>query len=82
MQKSILKIMGWAAVALLVPLLGNKFINGWNWSWNDFLFAYVFWVVMATSILYATKQTPKYKMVIGIVVFLAFASVWVMLATG
>lgn len=82
MKKSILKIMGWAAVALIIPLLGNKFVDGWSWGWNDFLFAWVFWVVMASSILYATKQSSKYKMVIGIVVFLAFASVWAMLATG
>ena len=82
MKKSVLKIMGWAAVALIIPLLGNKFVEGWNWKWNDFVFAWVFWVIMATTILFITKRIPKYRVVIGTVVFLFFAAVWIMLATG
>ncbi len=82
MKKSILKIMCWSAVALIIPLLGNQFVEGWNWTWNDFVFAWVFWVVMATTILFVIKHVPKYRLLFGVVVFLAFASVWVMLATG
>ena len=74
--------MAWAAVALIIPLLGNEFVEGWNWSWNDFVFAWVFWVIMATSILFLTRQFNKHRVIIGIVVFLIFASIWVMLATG
>ncbi|HEV7701859.1 MAG TPA: hypothetical protein VGO63_00210 [Candidatus Paceibacterota bacterium] len=82
MKNSILKIMGWAAIALIIPLLGNQFVENWNWSWNDFLFAWVFWVVMAVTILFLTRQFSKYKVVIGIAVFLVFAGIWVTLATG
>ncbi len=82
MKNSILKIMGWAAVALVIPLLGNQFVDGWNWSWHDFIFAWVFWVIMATSILFVTRRFSKYKIVIGILVFLIFAAIWGMLATG
>lgn len=82
MKKSILKIMGWAGVALIIPLLGNLFVEGWNWSWHDFLFAWVFWVIMATTIFFVTRQFSKNKVVIGAIVFLAFAAIWVMLATG
>ena len=74
MKNSILKIMGWAAVALIIPLLGNTFVEGWNWNWNEFLFAWVFWIVMATTILLVTKKVGKYKWLVGIVVFLFFAS--------
>lgn len=74
--------MGWAAVALIIPLLGNQFVPGWNWTWHDFIFAWVFWVVMATSIMFVAKQVPKYGILAGVGVFLAFAAVWVMLATG
>ncbi len=82
MKNSILKIMGWATVALIIPLLGNQFVDGWNWNWNEFVFAWVFWVIMGTTILFVTKQFTKYRGVIGLVVFLAFATIWVMLATG
>ncbi len=82
MKDSVLKIMGWAAVALIIPLLGNQFVEGWNWSWNDFLFAWVFWVVMAASILFVTRQINKYRLLVGVAAFLVFAAVWVMLATG
>lgn len=82
MTNSILKIMGWAAVALIIPLLGNLFVEGWNWSWHDFIFAWVFWVVMATTILFITRKVGKYYLLVGVAVFLVFAAVWVMLATG
>ncbi len=82
MKKSILKIMGWSAVALIIPLFGNQFVEGWNWTWHDFLFAWVFWVVMATTILFVIKNVSKYRWLFGVIVFLAFAAVWVMLATG
>ncbi|MFA6256886.1 MAG: hypothetical protein WCT29_01100 [Candidatus Paceibacterota bacterium] len=82
MKKQILKIMGWAAVALIIPLLGNIYVEGWNWEWNDFLFAWVFWVVMGTSILFLTKRAGKYRTLVGIAVFLFFAAIWITLATG
>jgi hypothetical protein len=82
MKNTILKIMGWAAVALIIPLLGNQFIDGWNWSWNDFTFAWVFWVIMAITIFYVTKKVAKYGIIIGVLIFLGFAAIWVMLATG
>lgn len=82
MKNSILKIMGWATVALIIPLLGNQFVEGWNWDWNEFLFAWVFWVVMATTILLITRRIGKYRLLVGIAVFLIFASIWAMLATG
>ena len=82
MKNSILKILGGAALVLIIPLLGNLFVDGWNWNWSDFIFAWVFLVIMATSILLATRRFPKYRLVLGTVIFLVFAAVWVMLATG
>lgn len=74
--------MGWAGVALIIPLLGNRFVEGWNWNWHDFVFAWVFWVIMATCILFVTRRVPKHRVIIGTLVFIFFAAVWVMLATG
>ncbi len=82
MKNSILKIMGWATAALIIPLLGNQFVDGWNWKWHDFVFAWVFWVIMASTILFVTRQSPEYRGVLGTTVFLVFAAIWVLLATG
>lgn len=84
MKKSVLKIMGWSAVALIIPLLGNQFVEGWNWRWNDFIFAWVFFVVMSTTIKFAMRKVSntKYRALVGVAVFLVFAAIWVMLATG
>jgi FtsH-binding integral membrane protein len=82
MKTTVFKIMGWAAIALVIPMLGNQFVEGWNWNWNDFVFAWVFWVLMATTILFLTRRVTKYRLAIGTFVFLVFVAIWVMLATG
>lgn len=76
--------MFWSAIALIVPFLGNQFVEGWNWGVGEFVFAWVFWVVMSVAILFATRlvSNTKYRIAIGIVIFLLFAFVWGMLATG
>jgi len=87
MKNPILKIMFWSAVALIIPLLGNTFVDGWNWTWHDFLFAWVFFVVMSLSIRWAVMLISKtaffkFKILVGVAVFLVFAFIWVTLATG
>lgn len=76
--------MFWSAVALIAPLLGNSFVEGWNWGPGDFIFAWVFFVVMGLSIQLAIKRASnsKYRIVIGTAVFFVFASIWVLLARG
>ncbi|MFN3692919.1 MAG: hypothetical protein ACK4SL_02320 [Candidatus Paceibacteria bacterium] len=58
------------------------YLDDWNWTWHDFLFAWVFWVVMGTTILLVTRRYKKHTWLIGIHVFLFFAAVWALLATG
>jgi len=82
MKNTIIKTMGGAAIALIIPLLGNQFVEGWNWSWHDFIFAWVFWVVMALSIIFMVRKFSRYKLLVGTVVFFGFAAIWAMLATG
>lgn len=76
--------MLWSAAALVIPLLGNRLIDGWNWSIGDFAFAWAFLVIMGMSMLLATKwiSNPAYRVGVGGVIFIAFAGIWVMLATG
>ncbi len=82
MKNIIIKTMAGAAIALIIPLLGNQFVDGWNWSWHDFLFAWVFWVVMTLCIILVMQKSPKFKAILGFLVFGGFAAVWMMLATG
>lgn len=78
----VFKIMLWAFIALIIPVMGNRFVEGWNWSWHDFIFAWIFWVIMAVTILFTTRLFTKYKVALGLIVFLIFAAVWILLATG
>jgi uncharacterized membrane protein (DUF4010 family) len=82
MKSVIIRIMGWAGVALIVPVLGNTYVEGWNWDWHDFLFAWVFWVVMGTSIYLIARKYGRYRWLVGTLVFFCFAAVWAILATG
>jgi hypothetical protein len=81
-MKILLKIMAGSAVALVIPLLGNTFVDGWNWTKADFLFAWVFWVVMASTILFVSRRFSRYQLTTGVTTFICFATVWVLLATG
>jgi len=84
MKSYVRKTMLWALVALIIPLLGNTFVSGFNWTWNDFVFAWVFFVVLGLSVKFVTSKINRrgYRIAVGIAIVLAFAFVWVMLATG
>jgi len=82
MKKALIQIIAWVTSALVIPLLGNRFVEGWNWTWHDFLFAWVFWIVMGVSVYLITRTFPKQKLLVGICVFLGFVFILGMLATG
>src|SRR4051812_39291321 len=64
---------------LLMAVLGNAFVDGWNWHWNDFLFA---WVVIAiATLLYRLMATNKaanlaYRLGAGLSVLAGFMVFW------
>lgn len=65
---------------LLIPLLGNMFVKGWNWEWNDFIFA---WVVFAFAIfvyrLIASRKWSNltYRLGAGLAVITGFLVFWI-----
>ncbi len=83
-KESIYKIVLWSTLALLIPFVGNIYVNGWNWGVGDFVFAWIFFILLGSTYTFVTKQISNstYRILAGIVVVLVFASVWVMLATG
>lgn len=67
-------------VVLLIPLVGNMAVEGWNWHWNDFVFGWV--VLAATTFVYrllATRQTANltYKLGAGLAVAAGFLITWI-----
>lgn len=82
MRDQVLKIMGYAFCALSIPLAGNLLIEGWNWTPFDFIFAWVFWVGTALTILIVVRRYPIYGTYIGIAIFNLFVFLWGLLATG
>jgi hypothetical protein len=83
-RKQVIKIVTWSTIALLIPILGQFFVEGWNWGLGDFVFAWVFFILLSFSYIFTTNKiyNPKGKILAGIGVVTIFAFIWVMLATG
>lgn len=79
-----LKILKWSTIALLVPIFGQLFVDGWNWGAGDFVFAWVFFNLLGFTYVFVRNKisNPQMKIIAGVVVILVFASIWVLLATG
>jgi len=76
--------MIYALVPLVIPVFGVIFVEGWNWTWNDFLFAWVFLMVAISTFRFTRSRVTNsmHKKLVGGAVVLFFAAIWVMLATG
>ena len=77
------KIVIRSTLVLIIPLLGEVFVKGWNWGIEDFVFAWVFFTILGIAYTFVTgKVQGKAKIVAGVVVIAAFAFIWIKLATG
>jgi hypothetical protein len=83
-KKNIIRPLIASLLVLIIPFLGNIYIEGWNWQWNDFLFGFSFIFILGLLLEYTNKKItkPLYKIVACAGIFLIFAAIWVMLATG
>lgn len=80
----LIRIISWSTAALIIPILGQLFVEGWNWGLGDFVFAWVFFNLLGTTHTFVTNKftNRKTKIATSILVIAAFVFVWVMLATG
>lgn len=78
------KIVIWSTAALVIPILGQLFVNGWNWGLSDFLFAWVFFNLLGVTYTVVTNKIvyKRARIAAGIVVVGIFAFIWAILATG
>lgn len=80
MKKKDWLIVGLAPfLVLLIPLVGNMTVEGWNWKWNDFVFAYV--VFAAVAFIYRLLATRTfanlaYKLGAALAVLAGFLIFW------
>lgn len=64
---------------LLIPLVGNATVEGWNWKWNDFLFAYVIFAITTFVYRLIVSRKPAnlpYKLAAGLAVAAGFLITW------
>ncbi len=83
-KKQVIKIVSWSTVALIIPILGQLFVGGWNWGWGDFIFAWVFFNLLGLVFTFVTNKVSNRtsRIAAGSIVVVVFAFIWVMLATG
>lgn len=82
-NKSILRIIIVTALFLLIPLYGNRYIEGWNWSAFDFVFATVMVGGVQLAYEYLSKRAGMvYKMAAGLMLAGAFLLIWINGAVG
>ncbi len=83
-KKQFIRILIWSTVALIVPVLGQLFVDGWNWGPGDFLFAWVFFNLLGLSYTFVTNKITHrgIRITAGVFVVALFVFVWVTLATG
>lgn len=83
-RNQFIKILVRSTVALLIPVLGQVFVDGWNWGLGDFVFAWVFFNLLGITYTFFQNRISNkaWKIFAGLVVVGVFAFVWIRLATG
>jgi hypothetical protein len=69
---------------LLLPLLGNRFVEGCDWSPFDFLLmgALIFVTVLAFELIARKAKTTAYRAALGLALLASFLLLWINLAVG
>lgn len=83
MQKRIKCIAIVVGLILLIPLFGNLFIDGWNWSIGGFVFAFVVLFITGLAVDFTVKKltNPVYRVVAITLIVLLLILVWIEIVT-
>lgn len=83
-KKQVIRIITWSTVAIIIPIFGQLFVNGWNWGIGDFIFAWAFFNILGFIYIFVTNKVvnPTAKIVAGVIVTAIFVFIWIMLATS
>ncbi len=79
-------VFAWIAVIavaiLLIPLIAMQFSTSVNWSPSDFIIMGLIMFITGSVFVLLARSFPKYKLLVGVLVALAFIYIWVELAVG
>jgi hypothetical protein len=66
------------ALILLIPLLGNQFVEGWNWQPGAFVLAglLLFGTALTYQLITRNVDTVAYRAALGVALVTAFVLVW------
>jgi hypothetical protein len=83
-NKNISRIAIGTRCLLLLPLLGNRFIEGWNWGFFDFVFmgALLFGTGLAYELVASKGGTIAYRAAVGMACAAGLLLVWINAAVG
>jgi hypothetical protein len=81
------RLVAWAvfvALLLIVPVLGNVYVEGWNWGPFDFVFATVllYGSALTYELVARTGRTTAYRAAVGLAVATGLLLIWVNAAVG
>jgi hypothetical protein len=83
-MNKILRLAFVTVLLLLIPLAGNQFVEGWNWSLFDFVWAGT--LFFGSGLLYELvsrkMSSGVYRAAVGLAVVTAFLLIWINAAVG
>jgi hypothetical protein len=87
MQKLTRRLVVWAAVVallLVVPVMGNRYVDGWNWSPFDFVFAgsLLFGAALTYELIARKGGTTAYRAAVGMACATGLVLLWINAAVG
>ena len=84
MNKQIIRIGFIVILILILPLLGNYFVEGWNWTVGDFIFAAAMLFTAGLGFEFARMmiKNTTYRAIAILGIIMIFLFVWVELAVG
>lgn len=79
LRRAVVRAAAVAAFLLLIPVLGNLFVKGWNWPLSSFLVAVaiLFGGALLFELAWRRKESFAYRMAAGLALTAALALVWV-----
>lgn len=82
--KKIIRILIIVGLILIGALLANRFVDGWNWSFGDFIFAGVMLFGTGLAIEFVARKltNPVRRTVAIIAIILLFLLIWIEAAVG
>ena len=84
LQKKIIRLAIIVLLLLVIPVFGNMYVDGWNWSPFDFVWAFV--VLFGSGLIYLLvsrkSSALSYKAAVGLSTLTGLALVWINGAVG